>query len=132
MHADLELAVRYAKDRIAFGRPIGSFQAVKHLLADCSLWLEMSKGIVAAAAAALGSSAADGPQLAHAAKAFVAERSMDLAHGCFQVYGGIGFTWEHNQHLFFRRIAADAASFGSAGWHRRRLLDVAAMLGPRP
>jgi alkylation response protein AidB-like acyl-CoA dehydrogenase len=85
---------------------------------------------VAAAATALGSGAPDGPQLAHAAKAFVAERSIDLAHSCFQVYGGIGFTWEHDQHLFFRRIAADAASFGSASWHRRRLLDVAAASGP--
>ena len=122
MHADLDLAVRYAQDRIAFGRPIGSFQAIKHLLADCSLWLEMSKGIVAAAASAVGDDAPEGPQLAHAAKSFVAERAIDLAHGCFQVYGGIGFTWEHDQHLFLRRIAADACNYGSAGWHRRELL----------
>jgi alkylation response protein AidB-like acyl-CoA dehydrogenase len=127
MHADLEMAVQYAKDRTAFGRPIGSFQAVKHLLADCSLWLEMSKGIVAAAATAVGAGSPDGSQLAHAAKSFVAERSMQVAHGCFQVFGGIGFTWDHDQHLYFRRIATDANLFGSASLHRRRLLTTAGM-----
>ena len=125
MHADFEIALQYAKDRIAFGRPIGSFQSIKHLLADTSLWLEMSKGLVAAAASALGSGAPDGPELAHAAKAFVAERSVELAHNCFQVFGGIGYTWEHDQHLFLRRLSADAVCFGSAGWHRSQLLDAA-------
>jgi len=125
MHADLGLAVQYAKDRIAFGRPIGSFQAIKHLLADDSLWLEMAKGIVAAAATALGDRQEDGPQLAHAAKAFVAERGVEVAHDCFQVFGGIGYTWEHDQHFFLRRITADAADFGSAAQHRSALLDAA-------
>ena len=124
MHANFALAVDYAKDRIAFGRPIGSFQAIKHLLADTSLWLEMAKGIVASAASALGTGAPDGPELAHAAKAFVAERSIELAHNCFQVFGGIGFTWEHDQHLYLRRLSADAVSFGSARCHRSQLLDV--------
>jgi alkylation response protein AidB-like acyl-CoA dehydrogenase len=127
MHADLESATAYSLDRIAFGRPIGSFQAVKHLLANCSLWLEMSKAIVGAAATAVGNGDPDGPQLAHAAKSFVAERSLEVAHGCFQVYGGIGFTWEHDQHLYFRRIAADAACFGSAASHRRGLLSAAGL-----
>jgi alkylation response protein AidB-like acyl-CoA dehydrogenase len=124
MHADFELALQYAKDRVAFGRPIGSFQAIKHLLADTSLWLEMSKGIVAAAATALGTGAADGAELAHAAKSFVAERGVELAHNCFQVFGGIGYTWEHDQHLYFRRLASDAEAFGSAREQRSRLLDV--------
>src|SRR5262245_31062418 len=125
MHADFELALRYSKDRIAFGRPIGSFQAIKHLLADTSLWLEMSKGLVATAATALGADAPDAAQQAHAAKAFVAEKSVELAHNCFQVFGGIGYTWDHDQHLFMRRMAADAVCFGSAEWHRARLLDAA-------
>jgi len=125
MHADFELALQYAKDRIAFGRPIGSFQAIKHLLADTSLWLEMAKGLVASAALALGSDAPDGPQLAHAAKAFVSERGIDLAHNCFQVFGGIGYTWDHDQHLYLRRLSADAMCFGSAEWHRARLLEAA-------
>ena len=125
MHTDFTSAVQYAKDRIAFGRPIGSFQGLKHLIADTSLGLEMSMGLVAAAAAAVGTGAPDGAELAHAAKAFVAEQGVELAHNCFQVYGGIGYTWEHDQHLYLRRLAADASSFGSARWHRAQLLDVA-------
>jgi alkylation response protein AidB-like acyl-CoA dehydrogenase len=121
MHRNFEMAHAYAKARIAFGRPIGSFQAIKHLLADTSLALEMAKGIVTAAAEALGTDAADGTELAHAAKAFVAERGIELAHACFQVFGGIGYTWEHDHHLFMRRLAADAVAFGSAEWHRARL-----------
>jgi len=123
MQADFGVALQYAKDRIAFGRPIGSFQAIKHLLADTSLWLEMAKGLVAAAATSLGSGAPDGAELAHAAKAFVAERGLELAQNCFQVFGGIGYTWEHDQHFWFRRLAADAECFGSAATHRAQLLD---------
>jgi alkylation response protein AidB-like acyl-CoA dehydrogenase len=125
MDANFRLALDYAKSRIAFGRPIGSFQAVKHVLADSSLFLEMSKGIVAAAAAALGGGAPDGPALAHAAKSFVGERGIELTHACFQVFGGIGYTWEHDQHLFMRRLAAEAAAFGQPAWHRERLFDLA-------
>jgi alkylation response protein AidB-like acyl-CoA dehydrogenase len=123
MRADFDVALQYAKDRIAFGRPIGSFQAIKHLLADSSLWLEMATGLAAAAATALGHGASDGPELAHAAKSFVAERGVELAQNCFQVFGGIGYTWEHDQHFLFRRLAADAVQFGSASSHRSQLLD---------
>jgi len=80
--------------------------------------------MVAAAATALGDDLPEGPELAHATKAFVAEQGVELAHNCFQVFGGIGYTWEHDQHLFFRRLAADAATFGTAAWHRSQLLDV--------
>jgi alkylation response protein AidB-like acyl-CoA dehydrogenase len=125
MGADLGQAVEYAKDRIAFGRPIGSFQALKHLLADASLATEMALGLVHAAAVAVGDRAPEGPELAHAAKAFVAERGVAIAHDCFQVFGGIGYTWEHDQHLHLRRLFADAESFGSAAWHRGQLLDAA-------
>jgi alkylation response protein AidB-like acyl-CoA dehydrogenase len=124
MHADFELALQYAKDRVAFGRPIGSFQAIKHLLADTSLWLEMAKGLVHGAATSLGEGSPDGAELAHAAKAFVAERGVELAQNCFQVFGGIGYTWEHDQHFWFRRLAADAECFGSAPFHRGQLLDL--------
>ena len=123
MQADFDVALQYAKDRVAFGRPIGSFQAIKHLLADTSLWLEMAKALVTAAAISLGRGAPDGPELAHAAKSFVAERGVELGQNCFQVFGGIGYTWEHDQHFWFRRLAADAEQFGSAWAHRSQLLD---------
>ncbi|MFI0406835.1 acyl-CoA dehydrogenase family protein [Actinomadura sp. 3N508] len=125
MDGDLKIAVEYAKTRIAFGRPIGSFQAVKHRLADTSLIVEMAKGIVAAAAEALGRGAPDGDALASVAKAFVGERSIEAGHNCFQVLGGIGFTWEHDQHLYLRRLASDAYLFGSPNWHRDRLWEQA-------
>jgi alkylation response protein AidB-like acyl-CoA dehydrogenase len=125
MQADFDLALQYSKDRIAFGRPIGSFQAIKHLLADTSLWLEMAKALVTAAATALGCGASDGAELAHAAKAFVGERGRELAQNCFQVFGGIGYTWEHDQHFWLRRLASDAESFGSASAHRDQLFELA-------
>jgi alkylation response protein AidB-like acyl-CoA dehydrogenase len=121
MDADFRLALEYATTRVAFGRPIGSFQALKHLLADTSLALEMCKGLVAGAAEAVGRRSADSLALAGMARAFVSEQSLDVTHNCFQVFGGIGYTWEHDHHLYMRRIASDAYLFGSPSWHRERL-----------
>jgi alkylation response protein AidB-like acyl-CoA dehydrogenase len=125
MDANFKLALDYSKTRIAFGRPIGSFQGLKHLLARTSLALEMAKAIVAGAAEALGGGAPDGPALASAARAFVSENAVELTHNCFQVFGGIGFTWEHDQHLYMRRLASEAYLFGSPSWHRRRIWEAA-------
>src|SRR5262249_23805926 len=83
------LTVGYAKVRTAFGRPIGSFQAVKHLLADTSLLLEESKAIAVGAAHALQDDAPDASELASVAKAFVGDAGIELAHNCWQVFGGI-------------------------------------------
>ena len=106
--------VQYAKDRIAFGRPIGSFQGIKHQLADTSLALEMSKAITLAAARTVGEGDEYGPYAASMAKAFVGDAGIELVQTCFQVYGGIGYTWEHDQHLYLRRITTDAELFGNA------------------
>jgi alkylation response protein AidB-like acyl-CoA dehydrogenase len=127
MDRDFQTALQYAKDRTAFGRPIGSFQAVKHQLADTSLLLEMSKGAVLAAAASLGEGDDHGLQAASMAKALVAEHSVELAQTCFQVFGGIGFTWEHDQHLFLRRMTSDAAMYGGAAWHREHVCQLAGL-----
>ncbi len=124
MDYDLQLAVQYSKDRTAFGRPIGSFQAMKHLLADTSLMLEMSIGLALAAAHAVGSGADDAGTVASMAKAFVGDCGIDLAQNCFQVFGGIGYTWEHDQHLYLRRLTADAALFGDPAWHRERVCQL--------
>ncbi|WP_007511161.1 acyl-CoA dehydrogenase family protein, partial [Pseudofrankia saprophytica] len=145
MDRELAMTVQYAKDRIAFGRPIGSFQALKHALADTSLALEMSKAITTAAARRLGEAGGmDGPggqdapapsegpagsdgyglEAASMAKAFVGDSGVDLAQSCFQVFGGIGFTWEHDQHLYLRRLTTDAAFFGDPSWHRERLCQL--------
>lgn len=125
MSSDFEAALAYAKDRVAFGRPVGSFQAIKHLLADTSLALEMSKAVVAGAARSVGGDEEDAGELASVAKAFVAERGVTLGQSCFQVFGGIGYTWEHDHHLFMRRISGDAALHGGADWHRERICRLA-------
>ncbi len=121
MDRDFNVALDYAKARTAFGRPIGSFQAIKHLLADTSLELEMSKAIAQAAAEAVGEEREDGASVASMAKAFVGDCSIDLAQNCFQVFGGIGYTWEHDQHLYLRRLTADASLYGDPAWHRERV-----------
>jgi alkylation response protein AidB-like acyl-CoA dehydrogenase len=126
MDANFTLALEYSKTRIAFGRPIGSFQGLKHLLARTSLALEMAKALVAGAAEATGSDAADGLSMASMARAFVSENAIELTQNCFQVFGGIGFTWEHDQHLYMRRLASEAYLFGSPAWHRRRIWEMAA------
>jgi alkylation response protein AidB-like acyl-CoA dehydrogenase len=120
MEQDFQLALQYAKDRIAFGRPIGSFQAVKHLLADTSLLLESSRTVCDAAARAAGDPDG-GLERASVAKAYVGDSAIQLGQNCFQVFAGIGFTWEHDQHLYLRRLTMDAALYGDPAWHRRRL-----------
>ncbi len=127
MDHDFDLAVQYAKDRTAFGRPIGSFQAIKHLLADTSLMLEMSKAMAAAAAQAVGTQQDDAGAVASMAKAFVGDCGIDLAQNCFQVFGGIGYTWEHDQHLYLRRLTSDAALYGDPAWHREHLCQLSGL-----
>jgi alkylation response protein AidB-like acyl-CoA dehydrogenase len=128
MDHDFSMTLQYAKDRIAFGRPIGSFQGVKHQLADTSLALEMSKAVTLAAARTVGTGEDDhGPQAASMAKAFVGEAGIDLVQTCFQIFGGIGYTWEHDQHLYLRRITTDAGLFGDPAWHREHLCQLAGL-----
>jgi alkylation response protein AidB-like acyl-CoA dehydrogenase len=116
-----ELVVDYAKARIAFGRPIGSFQAVKHHLADAALLLEESKAISVAATHAVQRGDANASEVASMAKAFVGEAGVTVAHLCWQVFGGIGYTWEHDLHYYLRRLTLDAAIFGDPAWHRERI-----------
>jgi alkylation response protein AidB-like acyl-CoA dehydrogenase len=123
MDYELNMTVSYAKERIAFGRPIGSLQAVKHLLADTSLLLELSKAVAVAAARSVGSVDYD-LEAASVAKALVGDCGTDLAQNCFQVFGGVGYTWGHDQHLYLRRLTTDAAMFGNPTWHRERLCQL--------
>ncbi|MGD9795556.1 MAG: acyl-CoA dehydrogenase family protein [Acidimicrobiia bacterium] len=116
-----DMTLEYAKVRVAFGRVIGSFQAIKHLLADLSLQVELSTAIVDEAVGALQDDRPDAVELASVTKAYVADSALDVSQGCLQIHGGIGYTWEHDLHLYLRRLAADAALFGSAQWHREHL-----------
>ncbi|WP_236791925.1 acyl-CoA dehydrogenase family protein [Amycolatopsis sp. GM8] len=116
----LELAVEYAGVREQFGRPIGSFQAVKHLCADIFAIAESATAVARHAARAIATG--DGSvEAASLAKAYTSEKCVDAAEMAAQVFGGIGFTWEHPVHLYLRRITAAAQYFGTAGHHRTRL-----------
>lgn len=119
-----EMTVDYAKTRIAFGRPIGSFQAVKHLLADTSMLIELSGAIVHESAVAMNATSDDVAELASVAKAYVSDAAISVSQACLQVHGGVGYTWEHDLHLFLRRLASDAVLLGDATWHRARLWSV--------
>lgn len=122
-----DLTVQYCKDRIAFGRPIGSFQAIKHQLADSSLALEMSHAVVSAAARAVQEDSVGAAHAASMTKAFVSDAAVELAHNCWQHFGGIAYTWEHDFHFYLRRLTADASLYGSPTWHRERVCQLAGL-----
>jgi alkylation response protein AidB-like acyl-CoA dehydrogenase len=118
----LDMAVAYAKSRIQFGRAIGSFQAVKHRCADMLVLVE---GARSAASHAAG--AADTPEASTAAsvaKLACSEALLQNATDNMRIHGGIGFTWEHDAHLYLRRAKAGQLMFGSPGYHAQRLADL--------
>ncbi|GLP78138.1 acyl-CoA dehydrogenase [Mycobacterium antarcticum] len=120
----LDVAVQYAKDRWQFGRPIGSFQAVKHRLADMMVDLEHARSTAYHAVWAL-TDGSDDPALATSiAQATCSAAFSRIANDAIQTLGGIGFTWEHQAHLYFKRATTDAALLGSAEQHRSRVADL--------
>ena len=121
------LTVRWAFDRYTFGRPLASYQALKHRFADMRTWLEAAHATTQAAAEAVQTESADAAQLVSVAKAFVGERALWILQDCVQIHGGIGVTWEHDLHLYLRRATAHRALFGTPGDHRRRLADLASL-----
>ena len=117
----LALARDYAAERRQFGHPIGSFQAVRHLLADMVVLTESSWSSVLYAAASLDEREPDSLRTAAIAKAWASRSTLDVAHGALQVFGGVGFTAEHHAHLYLRRIASLGSRYGSAADHEREL-----------
>ena len=111
----------YVKERYQFGRPVGSFQALKHRLAD--LWVDVTQARAAAryAAVCAGDADDDLPVAASVAQAFCSPVAVHAAEECVQLHGGIGFTWEHPAHLYLKRAKADSIGFGSADRHRQTL-----------
>jgi alkylation response protein AidB-like acyl-CoA dehydrogenase len=117
----LEDARRYATERRQFGHPIGSYQAVRHLLADMYVRQASAWSTVLYAAAALDDDVDDPHRTAAVAKAYVARATREVAHGAMQVFGGIAFTDEHPAHRFLRRIVVREQQFGDAAHHEREL-----------
>ena len=120
----LEMTVEYAKVRKQFGRPIGSFQAIKHRCADMFVQVESSRSAVLQASAAADEDPAQLPVAAALAKAFCSDAYFHTAGETIQIHGGIGFTWEHDAHLYFKRAKASQELFGPPAHHRGHLAEL--------
>jgi alkylation response protein AidB-like acyl-CoA dehydrogenase len=120
----LGMAVEYAKERKQFGRPIGTYQAVSHQCAQMLLETEGARSVVLYAAWALDHEPGSGPLAAAMAKAYASDAGWRVPAASLQVHGGIGFTWEHDLHLWLKRGRANAALWGDARSHRARVADL--------
>jgi alkylation response protein AidB-like acyl-CoA dehydrogenase len=117
----LDMAVEYAKIRHQFGRPIGSFQAIKHRCADLLLQVESLRSAVSYAADAVAAGSDEIPSLASLVKAYGSETYFNVAAENIQIHGGVGFTWEHDAHLYFKRAKSSELFLGDGNYHRERL-----------
>ncbi|HET9896864.1 MAG TPA: acyl-CoA dehydrogenase family protein [Streptosporangiaceae bacterium] len=117
----MDMAVGYAKIRHQFGRPIGSFQAIKHRCADLLMEVESLRSAVIYAAAAVAEDSPEVPTVAALVKALASETYFHVAAENIQIHGGIGFTWEHDAHLYFKRAKSSELFLGDAAYHRERL-----------
>ncbi len=114
----LDMSVNYAKERVQFGRPIGSFQAIKHKCAEMMLQVESAKSAAYYAAWAVEEDVPEAPLAVSMAKAYCSDAYRNTAGEGIQVHGGIGFTWEHDMHLYFKRAKFAEFTFGDATYHR--------------
>jgi alkylation response protein AidB-like acyl-CoA dehydrogenase len=121
----LEMAVDYAKERKQFGRPIGAYQAVSHRCAQMLLETEGARSAAYYAAWAADNEPETAPLAASMAKAYASDAGARVTGASLQVHGGIGFTWEHDVHLYLKRAESDAVMFGDARWHRERVAQLA-------
>jgi alkylation response protein AidB-like acyl-CoA dehydrogenase len=123
MDKALEMTIEWAFDRYSFGRPLASYQELKHRFADMKLWLEASHAISDAAVRAVEDDAPNAWDLLSAGKAYVGHYGVELVQDCVQLHGGIGVTFDHDLHLYLRRVVLGSALYGTVAEHRRRLTD---------
>lgn len=121
MQRMLELTVEHAKTRVQFGRPIGSFQAVKHACTDMAMIVHGARAATYYAAMAVDAGADDAARAACVAASYTADGAGEVAADALQMHGGIGFTWEHDLHLYLRRAETDGVLYGDPTIHRDRL-----------
>ena len=119
--------MQWAFDRYSFGRPLASYQALKHRFADMRTWLEACHATTQAAASAVQAGSPRAAELVSVAKSFVADRSLRILQDCVQLNGGLGVTWEHDLHLYLRRATSHRSLYGTPEDHRRRLADLASL-----
>ncbi len=120
----LDMTTEYAKIRVAFGKPIGSYQGVKHKAADMLVEIENAKSLTYYAAWAVDENVPEAPLASSMAKAYVSDAYRKAAGAGIQLHGGIGFTWEHDLHLYFKRAKSSEFTFGDATWHRERVAQL--------
>lgn len=125
--ACLDRTVAYAQERVQFGRAIGSFQAVKHRLADMMVTIEQARSAVYWAACAIDEGSDEAGFAVHAAKAFACDTYSHCAGEMIQLHGGIGFTWEHDAHLYLKRARSNASLLGTPDWHREQVAGLAGL-----
>ncbi len=124
MQYSLDATVEYSQQRMQFGRLIGSFQAYKHMLADMMLLVEASRSAAYYAAAAIDENGDEMTEACHSARAYVSDAYRSVSGDAIQLHGGIGFTWEHHAHLYFKRARASASWLGSPESHREALASL--------
>jgi alkylation response protein AidB-like acyl-CoA dehydrogenase len=116
--------LEYVGDRYSFGRPLASYQALKHRVADMKMWLEACHGIATYAARAVQTAADDAGELASAAKSYIGDHATEIVQECVQLHGGIGITWEHDLHLYLRRVSVNRNLHGTPADHRERIAAI--------
>ncbi|HYF47190.1 MAG TPA: acyl-CoA dehydrogenase [Acidimicrobiales bacterium] len=120
MQRAFDMTVEWAFDRYSFGRPLASYQALKHRFADMACWLEAGHAIADAAARAVATGRGDAAKLVSVALAYIGQQGSELLQDCVQLHGGIGVTFEHDLHLLLRRHTLDRTLYGTPADHRRR------------
>lgn len=131
MQKGFDITHEWAFDRYSFGRPLSSYQALKHRYADMKLWLEASHAVNDAAAQALAVAPGEPStsELVSVASSYIGDKGVDLLQDCVQLHGGLGVTYEHDIHLYLRRQALNRTLFGTPGEHRLRIADIAEQRG---
>ena len=124
-----DITTEWAFDRYSFGRPLASYQELKHRFADMKTWLEASHAIADAATRVVQDERGDAGEVVSAAKAYIAQYGVELCQECVQLHGGIGVTFDHDMHIYLRRVAIGAALYGTLAEHRLRIADIVESTG---
>jgi alkylation response protein AidB-like acyl-CoA dehydrogenase len=126
-----DITLEWALNRYSFGRPLASYQEIKHRFADLKMWLEASYAITSAAAEAVQADTHNRAELVSPGKLYVGRQGGELMQDCVQLHGGIGVTFDHDLHLFLRRVTANIPTFGSPTEHATRIANILETQGSR-
>jgi alkylation response protein AidB-like acyl-CoA dehydrogenase len=124
----VEFTLEYLADRSSFGRPLASYQAIKHRFADMKMWLEACHGVTELATRAVQHDDPEAPEIVSAAASYLGDHATEIVQECTQLHGGIGVTWEHDLHLYLRRVTLHRNLHGTPAQHRERI--AALLLAP--